>query len=363
MPKINTPLPSLSGDVKKDVIELYDNNIMLRKELTYLLSHLDQDNIYRILGNNASEMWNRDGINPAFIKWFKNMCWNSSFEVFDTSNVPANWDDGVSNNASNFYGTYSLKLTAGQTSTQKDNASAQGLVNPQWYNDVSIYTRVSFHKKGGAVKISVLDGDSADAPYTLEDEDGNTGAYIEYANNANWIAESYTVSFAHAASTEIKVKFENSDGADDAYIDSVIIEPDFTDKFPSSYSDGPYSIGTINGRNLLSMSDIALYVQTTAPTDAIAKDVWIDTDDYTRYDKKALIGTATLSVSDNEFITASGTFTITLHAGTTAGITKYIYNIGTGLVTLSGTINGTANILLYPNDSVKLMTDGTNWRY
>lgn len=39
-----------------------------------------------------------------------------------------------------------------------------------------------------------------------------------------------------------------------------------------------------------------------------------------------------------------------------------VYNIGTDLVTIIGTINGGADMLLYPNESVMLITDGTNWR-
>jgi hypothetical protein len=106
-----------------------------------------------------------------------------------------------------------------------------------------------------------------------------------------------------------------------------------------------------------------IYVQSSEPAEAVANDVWVDTDDYSRYDKTALTEAATLATSANEFITASGTFTVTLHAGTSAGIIKKIYNVGTGLVTIAGTINGVANMMLYPNESVELITDGTNWRY
>ncbi len=300
------------------------------------------------------------GLDVKFIKWFKNMCFNSSFELWDaTTLIPTYWDGGVSSPDSNFFGTYSLKLTAGQTSTQ----TGGGIVNPQWYNDVSVKTRVSFHKKGGEVKISVLDGDNADAPFTLTDEAGSTGTYIAYASNSNWVAQSYTVYFTHSTTTKIKVKFENSDGVTDAYIDGVIIEPDYTGKRPSFYTDGPNSVGNVKGGDLASEGNKQIYVQTTQPTDAVDKDVWIDTDDYSRYDKTALTALATLNLSDNEFITCSGTFTVTLHAGTTAGIIKKIYNVGTGLITLSGTINDVSGMYLYPGESVELITDGTNWRH
>lgn len=107
---------------------------------------------------------------------------------------------------------------------------------------------------------------------------------------------------------------------------------------------------------------IKIFVQTDQPTTAKAKDLWVDTDDYSRYDVKSITGTATLSVSDNEVITVSGTFTLTLHEATMAGIIKKIHNTGTGIVTLAGLINGVTNMYLYPGESVELITDGTGWR-
>lgn len=134
----------------------------------------------------------------------------------------------------------------------------------------------------------------------------------------------------------------------------------YIDYFAKMASGGSDSGAVENG------SDYAvgakLYVQPNTPTGAETKSVWIDTDDYTRYDATALTGNTTLDVSDNEVITCSGTITVTLHAGTTAGIIKKIYNIGTGIVTVAGTINGLTNMYLYPTESVELTTDGTNWR-
>lgn len=108
--------------------------------------------------------------------------------------------------------------------------------------------------------------------------------------------------------------------------------------------------------------DQQIYVQPEPPTDAELNSLWVDTDDYSRYDKLDITGSTTLSVSDNEFITCSGVFNLTLHAGTTAGVIKKIYNIGTGIVTIKGIINGTADMYLYPKESIELITDGTNWR-
>lgn len=110
------------------------------------------------------------------------------------------------------------------------------------------------------------------------------------------------------------------------------------------------------------LKGVSVFVSTTEPTEAETNDIWVDTDDYSRYDITALTGVTTLSADANEVITASGTFTITLHAATSAGIIKRIMNIGTGIVTVAGTINGATNMYLYPGESVELITDGTGWR-
>jgi len=107
---------------------------------------------------------------------------------------------------------------------------------------------------------------------------------------------------------------------------------------------------------------VVIYVQDDEPTDAKAHAVWIDTNDFSRYDVTALT-TATLNVSSVETIFLSGTATLTLHAGTAAGIIKNCYNVGTAICTLAGTINGATNMKLYPGEGEILQTDGTNWRH
>lgn len=105
-----------------------------------------------------------------------------------------------------------------------------------------------------------------------------------------------------------------------------------------------------------------IWVQPNLPTTAKTKDVWVDTDDYSRYDATFLSVDTTLGISDSEMIEAMGTINITLHTATSIGIIKKIYNTGTGIVTIIGTINDKANMLLYPGESIELITDGSNWR-
>jgi len=109
---------------------------------------------------------------------------------------------------------------------------------------------------------------------------------------------------------------------------------------------------------------VDMYSQDEAPIGIPAKTLWDDSDDMTRYDLTELTGDVVLVTTDNEFLTASGTFNITLHTASIAGIIKDIYNNGTGTIGIIGTVNGsTGGILLYPNEGVHLITDGTEWRH
>ncbi len=127
-------------------------------------------------------------------------------------------------------------------------------------------------------------------------------------------------------------------------------------------------VARVDGNNIIMGAPIVmpnnpqLWVQADEPTAAKSTDVWVDTDDYSRYDVTGLTVNTVLNASDNEVIEASGTITITLHAATDAGIIKKIYNTGTGIITIAGTINGITNMYLYPGESVELLTDGTGWR-
>lgn len=375
MPNIKSHIqtPTMSADPQQAIKSLYDAFLAMKRDYDWLLSHLDNHNIQEvsadkistgtldltkeltIKGDKLTTILDQYGLDVRFIKWFTNKCYNSSFECFDADAlIPTYWDGGVSTSTSNWHGTYSLKLTAGESSAQTDD----GRPNPQWWDDVSKMTRVSFHKKGGAVEIRIYD--ETETEYEIYNQTSNHGTSLTFGANTNWEPAAYSVSFSHSTHTKMRIEFTSPAGADDSYIDGVVIEPDYTRKRPSFYSDGPHSFANDKGADIMSI--VQLYVQTTEPTDAVEKDVWIDTDDYSRYDRTALSGNTTLATDDDEVIDCTGTFTLTLHAGTSEGIIKKIYNTGTGIITISGTINGAANMFLYPNESVELITDGTNWR-
>lgn len=119
----------------------------------------------------------------------------------------------------------------------------------------------------------------------------------------------------------------------------------------------------IMGGPMIMPNNPQLWVQPDLPTASKTNDLWADTDDYSRYDITTLTAATVLNESDNEVIEANGTFTLTLHAATNPGIIKKIYNVGSGIITIEGTINGGVNLLLYPGESVELITDGSGWRY
>ena len=111
---------------------------------------------------------------------------------------------------------------------------------------------------------------------------------------------------------------------------------------------------------------IQVWVQDDPPIGAKEKDLWVDTDDYSRFDKMEVSSSKNLSESDPEIVLMSGYLTtLTLHPGLHAGIISKVFNAGTDPVRIDGNINGDAYNTLYlmPGESVELVTTGSGWRY
>lgn len=107
-----------------------------------------------------------------------------------------------------------------------------------------------------------------------------------------------------------------------------------------------------------------IWVQDEEPANAKAKDVWVHTDEYSRYD------VATFTVSSNDLVsnaevvifTGATALTYTLSStGATAGCIKKLKNRSTAIITVAATIDGVANMYLYPKASVELIYNGTDW--
>lgn len=109
---------------------------------------------------------------------------------------------------------------------------------------------------------------------------------------------------------------------------------------------------------------VQVWVQDDTPLAAKVNDLHVDTDDYSRYDVQAVGEGKVLAASDDEVLNCNGTFTVTLHDATAEGIVKRIFNTGTGVITVAGTINGSAaGMYLFPGEGVELTTDGSGWRH
>ena len=194
------------------------------------------------------------GLNPEYIKFYPNKCWNSSFEVFDSATLkPKYWDtSGVVSPDANFDNTYSLKLSPGQYAQQVE-VDNEGQADPGWWAWCP-ETRVSFRVKGsGKVRVSVLQG--AAVPlwywYWVKTDKGmvksTPASYIDFDAAADWPAALRTFA-AQTSPTggKMQLYFENA-GAADVYIDAVTIEPDWTGRWPSFYTPGPRSVTAIGG--------------------------------------------------------------------------------------------------------------------
>lgn len=189
------------------------------------------------------------GINPEYLKFYPNKCANSGFEVFDSGTMkPHYWDtDGVVSPDSSFDNTYSLKLTPNQYAIQAEDDTGFGPADPFWWSWCQD-TRISFRVKGngGRVRVSVEQGGANQSLWYWEkNSEGEwvkvtAVSYLEFDTASDWPASLRTFCVTPQASGKIKLRFDNV-GSVDIYIDAVIIEPDWTGRWPSFYTGGPKS--------------------------------------------------------------------------------------------------------------------------
>lgn len=221
--------PQSNHEVKLGQVDVYTEEE--EKKIRYGLE---------IRGRNNVVMLDEYGIDPRFIKTFKNLIFNSSFERFDpVSKIPHFWTGGISTADSSFDNTRSMKLNPGETSEQtRTQGNYNPRANPAWWDNRP--TRVSFFKKGGDVQVQVF-SEYDYAPYPLRDEAGMMATYYNTRESNNWDVGRYTFSFEPLKSGRVWIRFSNI-GIRAAYIDAVQMEPDFNGKYPSFYTNGPYSV-------------------------------------------------------------------------------------------------------------------------
>lgn len=323
-----------------------------------------------IKGDNASTMIDQYGIDPRFLDYFKNMIWNSSFEVFDPLTLtPMYWSNGTSDNNSSYYGSYSLKLLAGISTSQTETAK----VNPNWFGN--LVSRVSLFRNHGQIRLQVYDLTNTNY-FTLTDNEHNlTGTAIDFPATSSWQDSRCSAYFnpaesGHSGCTGMILVITNIHGSETAYVDGVQMSPDFTGKWSQLYKDGQYSISadglpdfvtkveqTVEGMQIIAVQD-------DPPTNPDPKDCWIDTNDYTMYDIQTVTADTTLLISGYDIINVYGNTTnITLTLPSTTGnngAIRKIVNASNYLVFLhSNLANG--DMVVYPKESINLVAVNNSW--
>jgi len=294
MPIIDFPTinyDDFGDDPKRAIDKLND----IHRQLDWLLRRLDGQNIVQEITQivepvepspdeeEKPTVADGYGLNPEYMKYYPNKCYNSSFEVFNNTTLkPDYWDtSGVVSPASEFDNTYSLKLTPGQYAEQIE-INDIGFADPAWWSWCPD-TRISFRVKGngGKVRVSVWQGGGT-VPlwYWGKDADGKnikvnvpSPYYLIFDTAADWSTALRTFAATPGGSGKIKLRFDNF-GSKDIYIDVVTIEADWTGKWPSYYEHGPgsnplYIRARVGGRNL--------WVQTETPIAIETGDLWVDT--------------------------------------------------------------------------------------
>lgn len=300
------------------------------------------------------------GVNPTYVNDTANLVDNSQFEVTDGTD-PTGWDitgDGGIYTDDSYLGTQCIRLAPGASIEIAESNSI----------DASNYEtcRTSFYCKGGTIKAEMLDYSDGGVALTLTDEAGNQASalsytYTDWVDQQNGVVSRPNFSFIPGTSTDIRAKFTNT-GSIDAYLDGIQVENDLSGKWPSTYTDGAYSTSasTITDLNQFAAR---VYIQPDLPSEAVEKDLWIDTDNYSRYDMTNMTGNISDEISGKEFIyTGTVDHTFTLAACTSQGGTiRIIKNLSTGILTVSGSIDSLASVILYPGECLTLIANGTVW--
>ena len=233
-----------------DIDELLVDDIVIAKNVSstqvapaYSVPSIDLEALIDLAGTPTSDY----GINPTFLMFFPNKCYNSSFEVFDSGTLkPTYWDtDGAVSADAEFSDTYSVMLAAGQYLMQQQVADV-GFYDPGWITWATRH-RVAFRIKsplGSSVSVRVLQDVTPLSLYAWSTEGGQeveiTGTTLVIEAGLDWHQSYRTFAFEAAVAGKVKLEITNT-GLNPVYIDSVIIEPDVTGHYSSIYTHGPMS--------------------------------------------------------------------------------------------------------------------------
>ena len=345
------------------------------------------------IGNDTSRIViDRNGLDPTYAIWYKNLLPNTGMQIaetppiatYDAEFTPWQWTGAVSSVSSSFREGRSAKIAYNDT-LKSVPAFEAAKCNPTYFPTGTKYMRFSWWSKLGQASVRIKDETNsnyfsiaqASTPITV----GTTTQV--FARRDNWYDQPDSLWFdltesGHTSCADIRVEIQNVYSGESLYINAPQLTLDKTGKWPQAYIQGPFSVATADGSTVegggLDPSGGGgtignLYVETAFPTNAANKAVLVDTDDYSRYDKKTISTATSLSYGDNEYLNVSGTTTVTLFSAATVeteGAGKvavfFIKNIGTDLVTVAGTIDGLSAWYIYPGEQYEFYSAGTEWK-
>lgn len=341
-------------------------------------------------GDESDLLITSDGIAPGYLRWAPNMLANTDAMVAQTAPIasldaefaPAWWDGAVSSVSSTNIAPRSFKVAYNDTLVNvPEVGQGRTYVNPAYLPSFTTKMRLSWWAKLGQAQVQVYD--QTNSSYFTINKYGESATPLAtqtFARQAEWGYNGGepdsvwwdSAEAGHTGCIDIRVQIKNIYSGEFMYVNAIQVLPDRTGSWAGFYNPGPYSTATALGTGVESSGSGTvnggtignLYVEENFPSNAPNKSVLVDTDDWSRYDKKDISTATTLTVEDNEHVRCAGSsnYSVTLHTGaTTSSVIKYIINVGTGLITVVGTISGQTNIYLYPKESCLLATNGTDW--
>ncbi|WP_213997267.1 hypothetical protein [Tepidanaerobacter syntrophicus] len=222
---------------------------------------IDEEKGLVMTGENNELAIDKYGINPKFVKNFPNKCWNSGFENYDpVTNIPFYWEGCTVSGEAAWEGSVSAEVQPDEVMKQKA-IGWEGYIYPEWWDFKT--TRVSFRYKFGGFRVGVFRSDtnilipiiySYQTEETIIDENGEEQIitvehteeqdYIDFPYVGNWDEGLANFSFESSGipyGVGLYLVIQNMSSLNSLFIDAVQVEPDFTGKWPSIYSEGPKS--------------------------------------------------------------------------------------------------------------------------
>lgn len=126
--------------------------------------------------------------------------------------------------------------------------------------------------------------------------------------------------------------------------------------------DNLLNSGEINEDGFYLVTDeTKLWVEDEIPNGFKDRDVWVDSNNYSRYDVSDVITSGTFIDSDNEVMNISQSSIITLNLGKVAGVVRNIFNNTNDVISVIGADNlmgapQVPNFYIYPQEYISLIT-------